>query len=130
MIKLNKIPQMYGVECDILVKCDFFNPGGSYKDRAALRMVEDAEKQGKLQPGSVIIEASSGNMGLGIALAAAVKGYRCIITMPEKMSIEKVSMLKALNAEVVRTPTEASFDDYDSHIETAKRIRDDLLQKG
>lgn len=69
-------------------------------------------------------------MGLGIALAAAVKGYRCIITMPEKMSMEKVSMLKALNAEVVRTPTEAAFDDYDSHIETAKRIRDDLLKKG
>lgn len=121
---------MHQVECEVLVKCDFMNPGGSYKDRAALRMVEEAEKAGRIKPGSVIIEASSGNMGLGIALAAAVKGYRCIITMPEKMSQEKVQMLIALNAEVVRTPTEAAFDDPDSHIETAKRIRDELNRAG
>jgi cystathionine beta-synthase len=111
-----------GVDCEILVKCDYMNPGGSYKDRAAYRMVLDAEKQGKIKPGDTIIEASSGNMGLGLALAAAVKGYKCIITMPEKMSQEKVDTLKALGATIVRTPTECAFDDYDSHINTARRI--------
>lgn len=81
-----------------MVKCDYTNPGGSYKDRAAYRMVLDAEKSGKIKPGDTLIEASSGNMGLGIALSAALKGYKCIITMPEKMSNEKVETLKALGA--------------------------------
>lgn len=98
MIKLNKIPKKFGVECEVLVKCDFYNPGGSYKDRAAYRMFSDAEKSGRIKPGDTIIEASSGNMGLGLALCAAVKGYKCIITMPEKMSNEKVDTLKALGA--------------------------------
>ena len=89
----------------IVAKCEFFNAGGSVKDRIALRMVEDAEKTGMLKPGDTIIEPTSGNTGIGLALAAAVKGYRCIIVLPEKMSNEKVATLRALGAEIVRTPT-------------------------
>lgn len=104
IVKLNKIPQSYGIKANIYVKCEYFNPGGSVKDRIGFRMIEDAEKQGILKPGYTIIEPSSGNTGIGLALAAAVKGYRCIIVMSEKMSNEKVSTLKALGAEIVRTP--------------------------
>ncbi|CAG9770957.1 unnamed protein product [Ceutorhynchus assimilis] len=104
LVKLNKIPQSAGIKANIYVKCEYFNPGGSVKDRIGYRMVEDAERQGLLKPGSTIIEPSSGNTGIGLALAAAVKGYRCIIVMSEKMSNEKVSTLKALGAEIVRVP--------------------------
>ncbi|KAF7278539.1 hypothetical protein GWI33_008243 [Rhynchophorus ferrugineus] len=104
LVKLNKIPQAEGIKANVYVKCEYFNPGGSVKDRIGCRMVEDAEAQGLLKPGSTIIEPSSGNTGIGIALAAAVKGYHCIIVMSEKMSNEKVSTLKALGAEIVRTP--------------------------
>ncbi|KAL1512652.1 hypothetical protein ABEB36_002211 [Hypothenemus hampei] len=104
LVKLNKIPQSFGIKANIYVKCEYFNPGGSVKDRIGYRMVEDAEKQGLLKPGSTIIEPSSGNTGIGLALAAAVKGYRCIVVMSEKMSNEKVSTLKALGAEIVRVP--------------------------
>ncbi|XP_060528636.1 cystathionine beta-synthase isoform X2 [Cylas formicarius] len=107
LIKLGKIPQAEGLKCNLYVKCEFFNPGGSIKDRIAYRIVEDAEKQGLLKPGSTIIEPSSGNTGIGLALAAAVKGYRCVIVMSEKMSNEKVSVLKALGAEIIRTPVDA-----------------------
>lgn len=111
-----------GIECEILAKLDYFNPGGSYKDRAAHRMVEDAEKTGRIKPGDTLIEATSGNTGIGLALVSAIKGYRCIITLPEKMSNEKVDTLKALGAIVYRTPTEAAFDHYDSHINLAIRL--------
>ncbi|XP_075629108.1 cystathionine beta-synthase-like protein isoform X3 [Balearica regulorum gibbericeps] len=89
LVRINKIGKQYGLKCELLAKCEFFNAGGSVKDRISLRMVEDAEKAGILKPGDTIIEPTSGNTGIGLALAAAVKGYRCIIVMPEKMSMEK-----------------------------------------
>jgi cystathionine beta-synthase len=126
LVKLNNIPQSMGLECDILAKCEFFNAGGSVKDRIGLRMVEDAEAAGRLKPGDVLIEPTSGNTGIGLALAAAVKGYRCIIVMPEKMSMEKVDVLRALGAEIVRTPTSASFDNPESHIGVAARLQQEI----
>lgn len=122
LIRLNNIPSEYNLKCEMLAKCEFFNAGGSVKDRIGLRMVEEAEKEGKLKPGSVIIEPTSGNTGIGLALAAAVKGHRCIIVMPEKMSKEKVNVLRALGAEIVRTPTSARFDSPESHISVAQRL--------
>ncbi|RUS77921.1 hypothetical protein EGW08_014317 [Elysia chlorotica] len=89
LVRLNRIPQQEGLQCEVLVKCEFFNAGGSVKDRIGLRMIEDAEARGDIKPGDVLIEPTSGNTGIGIALASAVKGYRCIIVMPEKMSMEK-----------------------------------------
>uniref|UniRef100_A0A4W3HIC4 Cystathionine beta-synthase n=1 Tax=Callorhinchus milii TaxID=7868 RepID=A0A4W3HIC4_CALMI len=109
-----------------VAKCEFFNAGGSVKDRIALRMVEDAEKSGILRPGDTIIEPTSGNTGIGLALASAVKGYRCIIVLPEKMSNEKVDVLKALGAEIVRTPTSASFDSPESHVGVAWKLKNEI----
>lgn len=126
MVRLNKIPRSMGVQCEVYAKCEFFNAGGSVKDRIALRMVEDAEKAGSLKPGSTLIEPTSGNTGIGLALAAAVKGYRAIIVMPEKMSNEKVSTLRALGAEIVRTPTSASWDSPESHISVAQRLQKEI----
>lgn len=122
MVRINKIPKTAGLQCDLLAKCEFFNAGGSVKDRIALRMVDDAEKAGILKPGDTIIEPTSGNTGIGLALTAAVRGYRCIIVMPEKMSNEKVATLRALGAEIVRTPTSASWDSPESHISVAQRL--------
>lgn len=96
------------------------------KDRISLRMVEDAERDGILKPGDTIIEPTSGNTGIGLALAAAVKGYRCIIVMPEKMSMEKVDVLRALGAEIVRTPTNARFDSPESHVGVAWRLKNEI----
>ncbi|CAH1972802.1 unnamed protein product [Acanthoscelides obtectus] len=126
MIKLNKIPQAEGLECDVFVKCEFFNPGGSVKDRIGYRMVLEAEKQGVLKPGYTLIEPSSGNTGIGIALAAAVKGYRCIIVMSEKMSNEKVAVLQALGAEIVRTPVDAASDAPDGLFGVSYRLRKEI----
>ncbi|XP_028991663.1 cystathionine beta-synthase b [Betta splendens] len=126
LVRLNKIPKEFGLKCEVLAKCEFFNAGGSIKDRIALRMVEDAERAGVLQPGDTIIEPTSGNTGIGLALTAAVKGYRCIITMPEKMSQEKVDVLRALGAEIVRTPTSAAFDSAESHVGTAWRLKNQI----
>ncbi|XP_072541586.1 cystathionine beta-synthase b [Salminus brasiliensis] len=127
MVRINKIPKTFGLKCEILAKCEFFNAGGSVKDRISLRMVEDAEKAGILKPGDTIIEPTSGNTGIGLALAAAVKGYRCIIVMPEKMSMEKVDVLRALGAEIVRTPTSARFDSPESHVGVAWRLKNEIL---
>lgn len=99
------------------------NPGGSVKDRIGYRMVEDAERGGRLKPGCTIIEPTSGNTGIGIAMACAVKGYKCLIVMPEKMSTEKVDALKALGAQIIRTPTEASFDSPEGLIAVAQRLK-------
>ncbi|XP_043557379.1 cystathionine beta-synthase a isoform X1 [Chiloscyllium plagiosum] len=126
MVRLNKVPQAHGLKCELLAKCEYFNAGGSVKDRIALRMVEEAEKAGDLKPGDTIIEPTSGNTGIGLALAAAVKGYRCIIVLPEKMSTEKVDVLRALGAEIVRTPTSASFDSPESHVGVAWRLKNEI----
>lgn len=122
MIRCSRLMAAEGIECEVLAKCEFFNSGGSVKDRIGRRMVLDAEKQGRLKPGDTIIEPTSGNTGIGLALAAAIRGYRAIITLPEKMSTEKVDVLKALGAEIIRTPTEAAFDSPDSHISVAERL--------
>ena len=124
IVKLNKIGN--SLKCNLFVKCEFFNPGGSIKDRIGKQMIEIAEKEGKIKPGDTLIEPTSGNTGIGLALAAAVKGYKMIITMPEKMSKEKEVVLSALGATIYRTPTEAAWDDYDSHIELAKRLNKEI----
>ena len=126
MVRLNSIPKSYGLKCEIYAKCEFLNPGGSVKDRIGQRMIEDSEKLGLIKPGYTLIEATSGNAGIGLCLVAAVKGYKMIITLPEKMSQEKVNVMKGLGAEIIRTPTEAAWDSPESHIEVAKRIRDQL----
>lgn len=99
------------------------NPGGSVKDRIAYRMIQEAEDKGLLKPGCTIIEPTSGNTGIGLAMAAAVKGYKCIIVMPQKMSNEKVYTLQALGAEIVRTPTEAAWNSPEGHIATSQRLQ-------
>ena len=125
LIRLNNLCKAEGIECEVLVKCEFLNAGGSVKDRIAKRMFEDAEVQGLIKPGDTIIEPTSGNTGIGLALAAAVKGYQMIVTMPEKMSREKSDVLRALGAKIVRTPNEAAWDAPDSHIGVAARINRD-----
>ena len=124
VVKVNTIGN--DLSCNLLAKCEFFNPGGSIKDRIGWNMVEDAEKSERIKPGDTLIEPTSGNTGQGIALAAAVKGYKCIITMPEKMSREKQIALEALGAEIVRTPSEAAFDDPESHIGVAKKLQNEI----
>jgi cysteine synthase len=123
-VKLNKIG--IDLKCELYAKCEYFNPGGSIKDRIGWNMVKNAEESGRIKPGDTLIEPTSGNTGQGMALAAAVKGYRCIITMPEKMSKEKQIALEALGAEIIRTPTEASFDDPESHIGVAKKLNKEI----
>ena len=124
IVKLNKVGS--DLDCNLYVKCEFFNAGGSIKDRIGYNMVIEAEKSGRIKPGDVLIEPTSGNTGIGLALAAAVKGYRMIITMPEKMSKEKEVVLKALGAEIIRTPTEAAWDDPESHIGVAKKLNSEI----
>jgi len=128
LVRLNKIPAMHGVPegVEILAKCEFFNAGGSVKDRIGKRMVSDAEASGRIKPGDTLIEPTSGNTGIGLALNAAVKGYKMVITLPEKMSNEKVDVLKALGAEIHRTPNEAAYDAPESHIGVAARICSEL----
>ena len=124
LVKLQRIGSH--LPCNLYAKCEFFNPGGSVKDRIGYQMVADAEAQGRIKPGDTLIEPTSGNTGIGLALAGAVKGYRVIITMPEKMSREKQVVLEALGAEIIRTPTEAAFDSPDSHISVANRLQKEL----
>ncbi len=124
MIKLNKINQ--GIPGTILVKVEYFNPGNSMKDRMALKMVEDAEKDGLLKPGGTIIEGTSGNTGMGLALAAIAKGYKCIFTMSDKQSQEKIDILKAVGAEVIVCPTNVTPDDPRSYYSVAKKLNQDI----
>jgi cystathionine beta-synthase len=124
VVRLKRIAR--GVPCEVLAKCEYLNPGGSVKDRIGVRMVIEAERSGRIQPGDTLIEPTSGNTGIGMALAAAVRGYRMIITMPEKMSREKQVTLEALGAEIIRTPTEAAWDSPESHIGVAKRLKEIL----
>ncbi len=108
--------------CTILAKVEFFNPGGSVKDRIGLAIIEDAERNGRLQPGGTIVEATSGNTGVGLAIAAALKGYRCIFVMPDKMSQEKIMLLRAFGARVVVTPTAVAPEDPRSYYSVANRL--------
>jgi cystathionine beta-synthase len=124
LVRLNQIGKDFG--CELLAKCEYLNPGGSVKDRIGRRMVEEAQASGRIRPGDTLIEPTSGNTGIGMAMAAAVHGYRMIITMPEKMSREKQVVLEALGAEIIRTPTEAAWDAPESHIGVAKQLRDIL----
>ncbi|KAG6290905.1 hypothetical protein E4U09_004196 [Claviceps aff. purpurea] len=126
LVRLNKVPQSLGIECEVYAKTEFFNAGGSVKDRIALRMVEQAEKSGRIKPGDTLIEPTSGNTGIGLALIGAIKGYKTIITMPEKMSAEKVSVLRALGATIIRTPTQAAWDAPESHIGVARRLEKEM----
>jgi cystathionine beta-synthase len=103
-------------------KVEFFNPGGSVKDRIALAIIEQAEKRGDLKPGGTIVEATSGNTGVGLALVAAIKGYKCVITIPDKMSDEKINTLRAMGAKVIVTPTGVEPDDPRSHYSVAKKM--------
>lgn len=122
MVRLSRIGR--DLPCELLGKCEFMNPGGSVKDRIGVKMLLDAEKSGRIKPGDTLIEPTSGNTGIGLAMAAAAKGYRVIITMPEKMSQEKQVVLEALGAEIIRTPTEAAWDAPESHIGVAKRLHE------
>lgn len=120
IVRLNRIGA--DLPCELYGKCEFLNPGGSVKDRIGYYMVEKAEQMGEIKPGDTLIEPTSGNTGIGIALAAAVKGYKVIITMPEKMSHEKQVVLEALGAKIYRTPTEAAWNSPESHISLAYRL--------
>ncbi|WP_373520695.1 cystathionine beta-synthase [Aquiflexum sp.] len=124
MIRLNKLNK--GIQGEILVKVEYFNPGNSMKDRMAIKMVEDAEESGMLRPGGTIIEGTSGNTGMGLALAAIAKGYRCIFTMADKQSKEKIDILKAVGAEVIVCPTNVSSDDPRSYYSVARKLNNDI----
>jgi cystathionine beta-synthase len=115
-----------GVQPRLLAKLEYLNPGGSVKDRIGLAMIEKAEAEGKLRPGGTIVEPTSGNTGVGLAIAAAKKGYRCIFVMPDKMSQEKISMLRAYGAEVVITPTAVEHDSPESYYSVSDRLAEEI----
>lgn len=120
LIRLNHIAR--GSATPVYGKAEFMNPGGSVKDRIGIAMIEAAEADGRLEPGGVIVEATSGNTGVGLALAACVKGYRCIFTVPDKFSGEKIGLMRAFGAEVIITPTDVTPDDPDHYMNVAQRI--------
>ncbi len=120
LVRLNRVAQ--GIRTPVYAKAEFFNPGGSVKDRIGIAMIEAAEREGRLKPGGLIVEATSGNTGVGLALAAAVKGYHCVFTMPDKMSQEKARLLRALGAEVIITPTAVPPDHPDNYIMKGRAI--------
>ncbi|HKZ65317.1 MAG TPA: pyridoxal-phosphate dependent enzyme [Chitinophagaceae bacterium] len=124
LIRLNKITKDF--PCTVLAKVDYFNPGNSIKDRMALKMVEVAEEEGKLKPGGTIIEGTSGNTGMGLALAAVVKGYKCIFVTTDKQSKEKADILKAVGAEVIVCPTNVLPEDPMSYYSVAKRLANEI----
>ncbi len=124
LIKLNKITAH--LPATILAKVDYFNPGNSIKDRMALKMVEVAEAEGKLKPGGTIIECTSGNTGMGLALAAVVKGYKCIFTTTDKQSKEKMDILRAVGAEVIVCPTNVTPEDPTSYYSVARKLANEI----
>ncbi len=124
LVKLNKIVK--GLPCTVLAKVETFNPGNSIKDRMAVKMIEDAEKAGLLKPGSTIVEGTSGNTGMGLAIAAVIKGYKCIFATTDKQSKEKVDMLKAVGAEVIVCPTNVEPSDPRSYYSVSRRLATEL----
>lgn len=123
VLELNKFSKGKGIETPLIAKLEYFNPGGSVKDRIALAMVEDAEKRGVIKPGATIIEPTSGNTGVGLALVSAVKGYHLILTMPDTMSVERRNLVKAYGAEVRLTPGK---DGMKGAIQEAESLRDSI----
>jgi cystathionine beta-synthase len=124
LVKLNRVCK--GIKGTILAKVEYFNPGNSVKDRIAIKMIEDAEKEGKIKPGGTIIEGTSGNTGMGLALAAVAKGYKCIFTMADKQSKEKMDILRAVGAEVVVCPTNVAPEDPKSYYSVARRLNKEI----
>lgn len=124
LVKLNKVAR--GIKGTVLVKVEYLNPGNSMKDRMAIKMIDDAEKAGLLKPGGTIIEGTSGNTGMGLALAAIAKGYKCIFTMSDKQSMEKINILRAMGAEVVVCPTNVTPDDPRSYYSIAKKLNREI----
>jgi cystathionine beta-synthase len=122
LVRLGRVERGEGIRARLLAKLEYLNPGGSVKDRPAVKMIEVAEKEGLLEPGGTLVEPTSGNTGAGLALAAAVKGYRCICVMPDKVSQEKRDLLEALGAEIVVTPTALTPDDPGSYYAVAERL--------
>lgn len=123
LVRLNRITR--GLKPTVLAKVEFFNPGGSVKDRIGPAIIADAERSGRLKPGGTIVEATSGNTGVGLAIAAAIKGYKCIFVMPDKMSDEKIRLLRGFGAQVVITPTAVEPDDPRSYYSVSKRITEE-----
>ena len=126
LIKLNKISNL--IESSVFVKVESFNPGNSVKDRMAVKMIEDAEKDGRLKPGGTIVEGTSGNTGMGLALAAIVKGYKLICVSNDKQSKEKFDVLRAMGAEVVVCPTDVEAEDPRSYYSVSKRISEETYK--
>ncbi|XP_067640988.1 cystathionine beta-synthase-like [Eurosta solidaginis] len=126
LVRLNVIPQSEGIKCEMYAKCEYLNPGGSVKDRIGYRMIQEAEQKGKLKPGYTVIVPTSGNTGIAIAMAAAVRGYRCISLLPDKMSNEKISSLRTLGAEILRTRDDIPYDSPEGLIGWAQRLEREL----
>ncbi|HTA37509.1 MAG TPA: pyridoxal-phosphate dependent enzyme, partial [Candidatus Acidoferrales bacterium] len=124
LVKLNKVTD--GAECLVLAKVEYMNPGGSVKDRPAVSMLDAAEAQGLLKPGGTIVEPTSGNTGTGLAMAAAIRGYRCILVMPDKMSKEKIDLLRAYGADVVVTPSNVAPDSPESYYGVANKLASEI----
>src|SRR6201996_9602112 len=124
MVKLNKV--IKGIPATVLAKVETFNPGNSIKDRMAIKMIEDAERNGLLKPGGTIIEGTSGNTGMGLAMAAIIKGYKCIFTTTDKQSKEKVDALRALGAQVIVCPTNVEPEDPRSYYQVSRRLATEI----
>src|SRR3989449_1355791 len=124
LVKLNRITR--GSKAQVYAKCDYLNPGGSVKDRIGTTMIEEAERKGWLKPGGTIVEGTSGNTGMGLALVAVIKGYKAIFTMTDKQSKEKVDLLKALGAEVIVCPTAVAVDDPRSYHQVVEKLAHDI----
>lgn len=124
LVKLNNVTK--GIKATVLAKVEYMNPGNSVKDRMALKMIEDAEKAGILKPGGTIIEGTSGNTGMGLALAAIAKGYKCIFTLSDKQGQEKINILKAVGAEVIVCPTDVAPDDPESYYSVARKLNEEI----
>ncbi|MCS6809543.1 MAG: cysteine synthase family protein, partial [Bacteroidota bacterium] len=124
LVRLNRVTE--GIQATVLAKMESRNPGGSVKDRIGIAMIEAAEREGRLQPGGLIIEPTSGNTGIGLALAARIKGYRCLFVMTEKASVERVRYLRALGADVLIVPSAAKSHSPEYYFNTAKRLAEEL----